>query len=387
MTDQRSVGARRFLLPALLLLMTALLPASALAETLPGAELTDLSGTTIERVLTRMAGDGYNYYEYLSDGFKPGRIAGMPVDLDGDDSDEYLLITLRDDQAVFLSVYENDGDWALADEVQLYSSNYNSCEEAHDVFLKRTEESTLIFCENWIHEDCIADGAAWAFQAFRYEDGQLATLSDMYIDGTDLSGELDAWTTDEYYLTYRPELQDYAAGLRGYGFRISSVYWNQMICEQDDTLDVLCRMYSWYAMPDSVILAFTGSMGDRLSGFQTSILDCTAAGLRLPQSAYLSVQSEAQADSSAAGADETYLIPDSDSRLLTEEELQQYDKATLALIRNEILARYGYPFQKQQYREYFESKSWYVRDENFTYGSLNSIEMENVERIKKLENQ
>ena len=54
-------------------------------------------------------------------------------------------------------------------------------------------------------------------------------------------------------------------------------------------------------------------------------------------------------------------------------------------MRNEILARHGYPFKKEQYQTYFGSKSWYTADPNFSYDSLSSIEMENVETIKGLE--
>ena len=86
-----------------------------------------------------------------------------------------------------------------------------------------------------------------------------------------------------------------------------------------------------------------------------------------------------------ADAVSEYLLPDSDTRLYSKEELTQYDKDTLALMRNEILARHGYPFQKEKYQSYFGSKSWYTPDPNFSYDSLSSIEMKNVETIKSLE--
>ena len=54
-------------------------------------------------------------------------------------------------------------------------------------------------------------------------------------------------------------------------------------------------------------------------------------------------------------------------------------------MRNEILARHGYPFQKEKYQTYFGEKSWYTIDPDFDYNSLNSIEMANVETIKGLE--
>lgn len=62
---------------------------------------------------------------------------------------------------------------------------------------------------------------------------------------------------------------------------------------------------------------------------------------------------------------EGYIIPDSDSRYLSEAELQQYDKYTLGLIRNEIYARHGFIFGDNKYRDYFIKKNWYVPDPNF----------------------
>lgn len=80
-----------------------------------------------------------------------------------------------------------------------------------------------------------------------------------------------------------------------------------------------------------------------------------------------------------------YIIADSDARLLTKSELRQYSLDELGYIRNEILARYGYPFKTEKYRDYFESKWWYERDEDFDYNWLSATESKNVELVKKIE--
>ena len=80
-----------------------------------------------------------------------------------------------------------------------------------------------------------------------------------------------------------------------------------------------------------------------------------------------------------------YYLPDSNTRLYSREELEQYDTELLGYMRNEILARHGYPFKKEMYRTFFEAMPWYTRNENFTYDMLNAIEMENVETIKAIE--
>lgn len=83
--------------------------------------------------------------------------------------------------------------------------------------------------------------------------------------------------------------------------------------------------------------------------------------------------------------DGAFLLPDSDVYLYSAEELEQYDAETLALMRNEILARHGYEFKKETYRQYFSAQSWYTPNPDFDYNDLNAVEMENVETIKKLE--
>ena len=83
--------------------------------------------------------------------------------------------------------------------------------------------------------------------------------------------------------------------------------------------------------------------------------------------------------------DNTYIIPDSSIRRLSAGELYGYSSATLALIRNEIYARNGYIFSKQQYKDYFSSKDWYSPNPYFSENQLNSIEKYNIQLIKSLE--
>lgn len=86
------------------------------------------------------------------------------------------------------------------------------------------------------------------------------------------------------------------------------------------------------------------------------------------------------------GEDE-YIIYDSDIRILDESELINYTKEELKYIRNEIFARYGYVFGDNEYKEYFESKTWYHPDPDFKddQENLNEYEVENVKLIRELE--
>lgn len=73
-----------------------------------------------------------------------------------------------------------------------------------------------------------------------------------------------------------------------------------------------------------------------------------------------------------AVADDFYLIEDSDTRRLTEEELWAFDYDALGYVLNEIFARYGYHFQPDgKYARYFGSQDWY--QENTRYASNDEI--------------
>ncbi|KEI75340.1 hypothetical protein N486_05980 [Clostridium botulinum B2 128] len=81
-----------------------------------------------------------------------------------------------------------------------------------------------------------------------------------------------------------------------------------------------------------------------------------------------------------------YIIPQSNQRYLTEDELKNYDKYTLDLIRNEIYARYGYAFKEEPFKSYFSNKNWYVKDESFkgSDSELNEHELKNIKLLLEL---
>ena len=85
-----------------------------------------------------------------------------------------------------------------------------------------------------------------------------------------------------------------------------------------------------------------------------------------------------------------YIIPDSDSRYLSADELAAYSKDQLRLARNEIYARHGRRFSDEALQAYFDSCSWYrgtVAPENFDVNVLNDYEKENLLTIKDVEDQ
>lgn len=80
-----------------------------------------------------------------------------------------------------------------------------------------------------------------------------------------------------------------------------------------------------------------------------------------------------------------YILPDSATRALTEEELSGLTKDQLALARNEIFARYGYQFENAQLQNYFDQKSWYTAFGGAEETMLTETERQNLQLIQAKE--
>lgn len=89
-------------------------------------------------------------------------------------------------------------------------------------------------------------------------------------------------------------------------------------------------------------------------------------------------------------ADHLYLIEDSNTRRLTEEELWDWDRESLSYIFNEIFARHGYVFNPgEQYDIWFRAMPWYTPNANpdnqtQVYPYLTNLEWDNYKTIKKV---
>lgn len=85
-----------------------------------------------------------------------------------------------------------------------------------------------------------------------------------------------------------------------------------------------------------------------------------------------------------------YIIPDSDTRYLSEGELWEWSYESLGFILNEIFARHGYNFEPGgRYDNYFRSRPWYTpnADSNNSracYPKLTNLEWVNERTIKNV---
>ncbi|MBQ2952236.1 MAG: YARHG domain-containing protein [Clostridia bacterium] len=89
-------------------------------------------------------------------------------------------------------------------------------------------------------------------------------------------------------------------------------------------------------------------------------------------------------------ADRMYVLPESDQRRLTWEEVAEWDYESLGYAYNEIFARHGYCFEAgKAYDNYFRAMPWYTpnadpRNQVACYPKLTSVEWYNVELIKQV---
>lgn len=81
------------------------------------------------------------------------------------------------------------------------------------------------------------------------------------------------------------------------------------------------------------------------------------------------------------------VLPVSNQRMLTQEDLLNLSPDELRLARNEIYARKGYAFQNRTYEEFFGAQSWYASVPGFTEGRLTQLEKRNAEFLLQTEQQ
>lgn len=83
-----------------------------------------------------------------------------------------------------------------------------------------------------------------------------------------------------------------------------------------------------------------------------------------------------------------YILPESDSRIITKSELDGLTKEEIRLARNEIYARHGRKFDDEELQAYFEKFDWYhpmIEPEDFDESVFNYYETENRRFIVQYE--
>lgn len=99
-------------------------------------------------------------------------------------------------------------------------------------------------------------------------------------------------------------------------------------------------------------------------------------------------KAETDKKNAVAKKDSEYIIPDSNSRYLTESDISGLSLQQLNYAKNEIYARRGRKFDSVELQEYFGSKSWYrgtIEPSQFTNDMLNDYEIKNADLLSATE--
>ena len=89
-------------------------------------------------------------------------------------------------------------------------------------------------------------------------------------------------------------------------------------------------------------------------------------------------------------AERMYVLPESNERHLTWDEVAEWDYESLGYAFNEIFARHGYDFEPGgEYEYYFRTKPWYKANGTYNnqrdcYSKLTRVEWDNYELIKEV---
>lgn len=86
--------------------------------------------------------------------------------------------------------------------------------------------------------------------------------------------------------------------------------------------------------------------------------------------------------------DSEYIIPDSDTRRLTVDEVKALSREERRLAKNEIYARHGRLFQDSELQDYFYGKSWYwgtIEPGDFDESIFSKTEKANIRLLAKYE--
>lgn len=89
-------------------------------------------------------------------------------------------------------------------------------------------------------------------------------------------------------------------------------------------------------------------------------------------------------------SEKDYIIPDSSTRYLSDDDLVGLSKEELKLARNEIFARHGRIFNDPDLQSYFEAQPWYtgtISADDFSDDMLSDIERDNIALIRSYEEQ
>lgn len=319
---------------------------NALAEYALHLNGSNLDGVSFEYTKTA---DGMWQRSSLDD--SPFQTAGnldfVLRDFDGDGSEELLTYDMEKidgDWAITASIYEQkDGQVQKADTKTLLEKAFSFCDSGDVRFFLKDDK--YICMDSGLSCFVIADGMQYAVKAYSYNGEKLVEMANEELQGSD-------------FYEVGHSMTDYVDQLNTMGFSktAAAVYDRDVfrICAADSGITFLSK----------ILLHHSYLEEDKTWAYD-------------PYAYMEFVEGEE--------AEDAYVLPESNEKELSADELRNLGEDRLRIARNEIYARYGRSFQDEALAQYFQKKAWYCQSEPIEDEVLSETELANRDLILQAE--
>ena len=264
-------------------------------------------------------------------------------DFDGDGSEELLTYDMekRDgDWAVTASMYEQkDGQVQKADTKTLLEKAFSFCDSGDVRFFLKDDK--YICMDSGLSCFVIADGMQYAVKAYSYNGEKLVEMANEELQGSD-------------FYEVGHSMTEYVDQLNTMGFSktAAAVYDRDVlrVCAADSGITFLSK----------ILLHHSYLEEDKTWAYD-------------PYAYMEFVEGEE--------AEDAYVLPESNEKELSADELRDLGEDRLRIARNEIYARYGRSFQDEALAQYFQKKAWYCQSETIDDTVLSETELANRDLI------
>lgn len=319
---------------------------NALAEYALHLNGSNLDGVSFEYTKTA---DGMWQRSSLDDSLfqVAGNLDFVLRDFDGDGNEELLTYDMekRDGEwAVTASMYEQkDGQVQKADTKILLEKAFSFCDSGDVRFFLKDDK--YICMDSGLSCFVIADGMQYAVKAYSYNGEKLVEMANEELQGSD-------------FYEVGHSMTDYVDQLNTMGFSktAAAVYDRDVfrICAADSGITFLSK----------ILLHHSYLEEDKTWAYD-------------PYAYMEFVEGEE--------AEDAYVLPESNEKELSADELRDLGEDRLRIARNEIYARYGRSFQDEALAQYFQKKAWYCQSEPIEDEVLSETELANRDLILQAE--
>lgn len=268
-------------------------------------------------------------------------------DFDGDGNEELLTYDMEKidgDWAVTASIYEQkDGQVQKADTKTLLEKAFSFCDSGDVRFFLKDDK--YICMDSGLSCFVIADGMQYAVKAYSYNGEKLVEMANEELQGSD-------------FYEVGHSMTEYVDQLNTMGFSktAAAVYDRDVlrVCVADSGITFLSK----------ILLHHSYLEEDKTWAYD-------------PYAYMEFVEGEE--------AEDAYVLPESNEKELSADELRDLGEDRLRIARNEIYARYGRSFQDEALAQYFQKKAWYCQSETIDDTVLSETELANRDLIQQAE--